>query len=329
MTQILDVIKDLQREAYGSSPFVPYNLSPGARLINPVLTPFRNITTRRPIRKRIWRDEETGKHYAGMFMLRHPDDPTAVILDVPIGIQGMHTKLTFETLKYEVREVDAKALSVASLLRSVMIGEESNLLFGQCGHPELCVGDLFQASPQAYDGLFAQLLDQIDYVYFDFKPDNLIQGIGEMAAAMAEANGAPPDLCFVNAAQAGRIVREVIDSRGGLADFEGMPIRRVSGLPIPGWDETISVQAHPFFKEGECLLLTTSLPEKIQTMVTEHDLSEQIPAPWSFSYVYDYLQLDNTKFPSEQIPSLTEIRLMGAFMLHCPFLVGWIRGCPS
>lgn len=128
-----DVIKDFQ-VALG---LVPYNLEPGAKLLQPVLTPVRNFIPRRKgygkatefkaitnynsARTSSWASEGTS---GGLV------DVTAVDVLMPYKIQALKSRITFESQYQSAGQVDMKALAVANLLRSFMIQEEDNLLFG-------------------------------------------------------------------------------------------------------------------------------------------------------------------------------------------------------
>jgi|GEM_PF-2310680 len=128
-----DVVKDFQT----GLGLIPYNLEPGARLLAPVLTPVRNFI---PRRKGYGKATEF-KAVTNYNSARTPSwssegvsgglvDVTTVDVLMPYKIQALKSRISFEGQYQSAGQVDMKALAVANLLRSFMIAEEDNLLFG-------------------------------------------------------------------------------------------------------------------------------------------------------------------------------------------------------
>lgn len=351
MTELEQTIEDIKQtllvtganSAFETSAFprcVPYNLTPAARLTKPILSPLLNITPRVFMPGGVCsRHPDTGKDMARMALLREPGGEVEEV-ETPIGRQVLQTKIIFETQYAGVGQIDAKALAMANLLRAFKIQEEDNLLRGAYSSSEADTGVL-NYNPQAFQGLFAQMAELMDHINFLYMPDRLVDAIRQMATEMGERNGAPPDLCYLNTEQAQRVTVETIGNStpyvlqtqqprpimGAPAPpppspFAGMRVSRIALLEGPFAGHEVHIQAHPYMPAGEAVLLTTTLPEELREKVDP----DRIPAPWSVGCAYDYLYLDYEPVSPLMIG---EIRNMVAFRLHCPFLVGWIRGCPK
>lgn len=291
-----------------------YSLKLGARLLFPVISPLRNCTERMEVAPLI--GGETDMPWANHGVLDSPGGQPVQIA-VPLAWQKLRSHVTLEAQINGIGQVDAKAVAVANTLRALMVEEERCLLFGRRLWPHTATDSapltFLDSSPMAYYGLFAQLLWLKDAVFTANDPQNLSKAIVAMALEMAEKNGAPPTLCLVNVEQAKRITRETV----------GDGPMRVSRLELPNYDEMIEIVSHPFLPDGEVLLLTPTIPDPIAKRLKEQGHQGLIPAPWSLAVAQDYTETDYRPTGPD---SHFEISLHAAFRLHCPFLVGWIRG---
>lgn len=304
-----------------------YSLAKGASLLFPVLTPIRNLTPR----------IELGELPAGTgvpcsIVVNRVHEPVRMAL--PPRVWALCTQITLENLT-RAREdrVDIGALTTANLLRALMIGEEDAILYGLSDtrwvHHRLSFGgkndwgrfphpDYLSPADTNFNGLFAQLVGKGSPATNVMVPrlQSVSDSIRLVAGTMEGRNGALPEICFLNPAQAVQIAHETLaDAQPYGAEESEI---RVTKLGFPNRDETIELRVHPTLPEGNLLLLSRTIPEKLQIEINDAGLQEGIPAPWSLGLFHDYLE-------REIETGLREIRVCGALRVHLPQLFGIIR----